>query len=199
MIGVLVNNQWSVGGNPLRPSVNAFLAQPFVNYNMAGGWYLTSSPFITANWLAAPGQQWTVPIGGGLGRLFKIGDQPVSAYDLGFLQRDKTRWLPDLAIASIFLPAVPREVRGRLRVHSRRFAPPASPAMSAMPPKADVSPQHRSCGSDRLHADAAIGVSYRDKQERPRLLRPSPLIARPSPSLSLEGDPESPRPSARRH
>ena len=26
VIGVLLNNQWSVGGNPLRPSVNAFLA-----------------------------------------------------------------------------------------------------------------------------------------------------------------------------
>ena len=68
VIGILVNNQWSVGGNPLRPSVNEFLAQPFVNYNMADGWFLTSSPFITANWLAAPGQQWTVPIGGGIGR-----------------------------------------------------------------------------------------------------------------------------------
>ena len=57
MIGVLLNNQWSVGGNPLRPPVNAFLAQPFVNYNMAHGWYLTSSPIITVNWLAASGEQ----------------------------------------------------------------------------------------------------------------------------------------------
>ena len=80
VIGMLVNNQWSVGGNPLRQSVNEFLAQPFVNYNMAHGWYLTSSPLITANWLAAPGQQWTVPVGGGFGRIFKLGDQPVSAY-----------------------------------------------------------------------------------------------------------------------
>jgi opacity protein-like surface antigen len=79
VIGVLVNNQWSVGGNPLLPNVNEFLAQPFVNYNMAHGWYLTGSPVITANWLAAPGQQWTVPIGGGFGRIFKMGDQPVSA------------------------------------------------------------------------------------------------------------------------
>jgi hypothetical protein len=84
VIGVLVNNQWSVGGNPLRPSVNEFLAQPFVNYNMAHGWYLTSSPVITANWLAAPGQQWTVPIGGGFGRIFKLGDQPVSASIAGY-------------------------------------------------------------------------------------------------------------------
>jgi hypothetical protein len=30
-----------VGGNPLRPPFNAFLAQPFLNYNMAHGWYLT--------------------------------------------------------------------------------------------------------------------------------------------------------------
>ncbi|MGC2075579.1 MAG: outer membrane protein [Xanthobacteraceae bacterium] len=79
VMGVLLNNQWSVGGNPLLPSVNTFLAQPFINYNMAHGWYLTSSPLITANWLAAPGQQWVVPLGGGFGRIFKIGDQPVSA------------------------------------------------------------------------------------------------------------------------
>jgi hypothetical protein len=61
-----------------------FLAQPFVNYNMAHGWYLTSSPVITANWLAAPDQRWTVPIGGGFGRIFKIGDQPVSANIAGY-------------------------------------------------------------------------------------------------------------------
>jgi opacity protein-like surface antigen len=80
VIGVLANNQWSVGGDPLRPRVNEFLLQPFINYNMAHGWFLTTSPLITANWLAAPGQQWTVPIGGGLGRVFKLGDQPMSAY-----------------------------------------------------------------------------------------------------------------------
>jgi opacity protein-like surface antigen len=79
VIGVLANNQWSVGGDPLRPRVNAFLAQPFVNYNLEHGWYLSTSPIITANWLAAPGQKWTVPVGGGFGRVFKLGDQPVNA------------------------------------------------------------------------------------------------------------------------
>jgi opacity protein-like surface antigen len=84
VIGVLVNNQWSVGGNPLRQNVNEFLTQPFINYNMAHGWYLTSSPVITANWLAASDQRWTVPIGGGFGRIFKIGEQPVSANIAGY-------------------------------------------------------------------------------------------------------------------
>jgi hypothetical protein len=63
----------------LRPSVNAGLAQPFVNYNLPHGWYLTSSPVITADWRAASDQRWTVPLGGGFGRIFKIGEQPVSA------------------------------------------------------------------------------------------------------------------------
>ena len=84
VIGVLLNNQWSVGGNPLAPPVNAFLAQPFLNYNMAHGWYLTTSPIITSNWLAASGQQWIVPIGGGFGRVFKVGDQPVNAQIAGY-------------------------------------------------------------------------------------------------------------------
>ena len=79
VLGVLVNNQWSVGGDPSRPAVNAFLAQPFVNYNMEHGWYLVTSPIITANWLAASGEKWTVPVGGGFGRVFKLGDQPVNA------------------------------------------------------------------------------------------------------------------------
>jgi len=79
VIGALVNNQWSVGGNPLRPNVNTGLAQIFVNYNMAHGWYLTTQPIITANWLAAPGQQWTVPVGGGFGRVFKVDGQAMNA------------------------------------------------------------------------------------------------------------------------
>ena len=79
VLGVLLNNQWSVGGNPLRPAVNTGLAQPFVNYNMEKGWYLTTSPIITVNWLAASGEKWTVPVGGGFGRVFKVGDQPVNA------------------------------------------------------------------------------------------------------------------------
>ena len=37
-------------GDDDRPDVNQFLFQPFVNYNLDGGWYLTSTPIMTANW-----------------------------------------------------------------------------------------------------------------------------------------------------
>jgi hypothetical protein len=34
---------------------------------------------MTADWRATPSERWTVPIGGGFGRVFKIADQPVNA------------------------------------------------------------------------------------------------------------------------
>jgi hypothetical protein len=32
-------------------------------------------PSITANWNAPPGQRWTIPLGGGVQKTFKLGDQ----------------------------------------------------------------------------------------------------------------------------
>ena len=57
--------------------MNAFLFQYFLNYNLDGGWCLSSTPVITANWDATSGNEWTIPIGGGVGRLVKHGKLPV--------------------------------------------------------------------------------------------------------------------------
>ena len=57
---------------------NNGLIQPFVNYNFPGGLYLTSSPIITANWKAESSQRWTVPVGGGVGKIFHLGPLPVN-------------------------------------------------------------------------------------------------------------------------
>src|SRR5271163_942365 len=79
-IGFLANNIWSFAGhsNIDKPPVNQFLFQWFVNYNMKKGWYLTTSPIVTANWRAPSGSVWTVPFGGGVGRIMKVGFQPVN-------------------------------------------------------------------------------------------------------------------------
>lgn len=76
VIGGLVNNAWSVGeADEGEADINSFLFQYFVNYNMANGWYLTSAPIWTANWEAEPGNRWIIPMGGGFGRIFRIGSQ----------------------------------------------------------------------------------------------------------------------------
>ncbi|HTX80222.1 MAG TPA: hypothetical protein VMC62_11160 [Longilinea sp.] len=73
--GALTNNIWSFGGTsgPGGTRYNNFLLQPFGNYNFGGGWYLTSAPIITANWEVAGNKAWTLPIGGGFGRVVRIG------------------------------------------------------------------------------------------------------------------------------
>ena len=55
--------------------------QPFINYNIPKwhGWYVVSAPIITADWNAPSGRQWTVPVGGGFGRVFKVEDQAFNA------------------------------------------------------------------------------------------------------------------------
>jgi hypothetical protein len=77
--GFLILNLWSFAGEEDRANVNAMTLQPFLNYNLPKGWYLTTSPLITANWEAGDDNRWTIPIGGGIGRIFKIGHQPINA------------------------------------------------------------------------------------------------------------------------
>jgi hypothetical protein len=77
--GFLLLNLWSFAGDEDRANVNAMTLQPFLNYNLPKGWYLNTSPLITANWEADGDNRWTVPIGAGIGRIFKIGHQPINA------------------------------------------------------------------------------------------------------------------------
>jgi hypothetical protein len=77
-IGALVSNLWSVAGPSTRPDVNTMSLQYFMNYNLQKGWYLSTGPIVTANWNAPSGNVWLVPFGGGFGRIFKIGNQPVN-------------------------------------------------------------------------------------------------------------------------
>jgi hypothetical protein len=79
-IGLLANNVWSVAGqsDANKPAVNQFLLQYFINYNLKKGWYIPWAPIMTANWEAPSGNQWVVPVGGGIGRIMKLGFQPVN-------------------------------------------------------------------------------------------------------------------------
>jgi hypothetical protein len=72
VVGALANQQWSYAGWG-DDDVNAMLVQPFLNYNFKGGWYLSSAPIITADWTEREGQKWTVPVGFGGGKLWRVG------------------------------------------------------------------------------------------------------------------------------
>jgi len=88
--GALTNNVWSFAGSGGRPDVNQFLLQYFITYNLKKGWNVSSSPIITANWNnkatldaanggdTTSGGRWTIPFGGGVGRITRLGPQPVN-------------------------------------------------------------------------------------------------------------------------
>ena len=78
-IGAMVNNLFSVWGPSNRKDVNLLSLSYFVNYNLRNGWYLTSAPALIADWTQPPGGVWTVPFGGGVGRIVKLGPQLVNA------------------------------------------------------------------------------------------------------------------------
>ncbi len=81
--GALVNNIWSVGSGD-DPGYNNFVMQPFLNYNLKDGLYLTSSPVITANWKEDGDNRWTVPLGGGVGKIFRFGKLPINSQAQAF-------------------------------------------------------------------------------------------------------------------
>jgi hypothetical protein len=84
VVGALVQNVWSIAGDSNAADVNQLLFQPIINYNFPKGWYFTSVPIITANWEADSDNRWTIPVGGGFGKITKWGKQPVDLSMQGF-------------------------------------------------------------------------------------------------------------------
>ncbi len=78
-MGLLGRQLWSIAGDSDRSYVNQTLIEPFVNYNLDNGWFLISDLILTANWQADSSNRWTVPVGGGAGRVFKIGEQAINS------------------------------------------------------------------------------------------------------------------------
>ena len=92
VVGSLFSNVWSFTDDK---DVNFFTWQYFVNYNLDDGWYLTSAPIITANWEADSDDTWTVPFGGGVGKVFRIGEQPMNVSAAAYYNVEKPEFGAD--------------------------------------------------------------------------------------------------------
>jgi hypothetical protein len=80
----LFDNVWSVAGSGDQ-EVNEFNFQYQAVYQFPKRWFFITNWVVGADWQAARDDRWTVPIGGGVGRQFKIGKQQFQAYgQLGY-------------------------------------------------------------------------------------------------------------------
>lgn len=94
VVGALANNQWSFAGWG-DEDVNQLLVQPFLNYNLPHAFYLSSAPIITADWEAGSGNRWTVPVGGGGGKVVRVGRLPVNLQLQAFYNAEKPAYAAD--------------------------------------------------------------------------------------------------------
>lgn len=75
--GALVSQIWDITSNK-SDDISMMTFQPFANYNFGKGWYVSFAPVMTANWEAKGSDQWTIPLGGGVGRVVHIGKQAIN-------------------------------------------------------------------------------------------------------------------------
>ena len=107
--GGLIRQLWSFAGDDNRADVNQFLIEPFLNYNLDNGWYLITDMIITANWDAPSSQRWTVPIGGGVGKLFTIGKQAINSRLEAYYMVERPDNAPDWQIIFTFQFLFPKK------------------------------------------------------------------------------------------
>jgi hypothetical protein len=81
--GALWNQVWSFAGDPARTDVNQMFLQPFLSYQATHTVTLTVQSETTADWNAADGQKWTVPVNVLIAKLSSFGTFPAS-YQVGY-------------------------------------------------------------------------------------------------------------------
>ena len=97
-LGLLGRQLWSFEGDSERKDVNQLLLEPFINYNLDKGWYLISDMILTANWDADSSNRWTIPLGGGFGKMFEIGGLKMNTKIEAYYNVEKPEGAPDWSL-----------------------------------------------------------------------------------------------------
>ena len=104
--GAVLQNPISYAGSPDRPSVNSLIITPSLTYNLPKGWFAGYPDFDwTFNWEDHGAA--TIPVGLQVGKVFKIGKQPLSfslegGYVVARPSSTTPRWLIGIEITPIF-------------------------------------------------------------------------------------------------
>lgn len=106
-LGMYAQNSWSFAGDDNYPEINTFLFQLYIIKDLADLWYISTQPMITADWKAAEGNKWTIPLGLDVGRLFTFGEIPVNIQAGYYYYIEKQQYGPKWSIkaeASFIFP-----------------------------------------------------------------------------------------------
>jgi hypothetical protein len=106
-LSALAGNRWSFAGNSNRADINQLMVRGLIRKQMPDDWFFVSAPIITANWNAASGERWLLPVGGGFGRQFDIRSRPWSWSFQGYFNLIRPDGAPEWAIRFAMIAAIP--------------------------------------------------------------------------------------------
>jgi len=67
--GATAGLTWAYKSPEGSDALNTFFGQYFITYNIKKGWFVNTTPTITANFNAPEGEQWVIPTGAGFGKV----------------------------------------------------------------------------------------------------------------------------------
>ena len=105
-IGLIAGQRWSFAGSDNRADVNQLLIRGMIHHPLPNNWFFVSAPLIAANW-NLPGEDWLVPVGGGIGRKFTFNKHPWAWSVQGYYNVIKPDSAPDWIIRFAIIAAIP--------------------------------------------------------------------------------------------
>lgn len=105
--GFFVWNSWGLTDDPNKKRINQLFGKPFLIYELSHKWNLIYVPLgMSHSWKSPSGDDWTVPVGGGLRRLFEIRGQKmgiqVQAFDYVARKPKDPEWEMRFTIEFLF-------------------------------------------------------------------------------------------------
>lgn len=106
VFGLLASHLRSFAGSSSGARIDRTAVQYFVIYNFSSGWFLSSTPIITADWAAKSSNRWTIPVGAEIGKVFNLSGQAMSAsvglYRNVIRPTDSPDWQVRLNVSFVF-------------------------------------------------------------------------------------------------
>lgn len=104
-IGAFGGQRWSFAGKSSRADTSQLMIRGAIRRQLPNRWFLTSAPIITANWNADSSDRWLIPLGGGVGRSFRIADKDwaisVHGYQNVVRPEGAPRWSARIAFVAV--------------------------------------------------------------------------------------------------
>jgi len=108
IIAVLAQQWWSFAGDADRESTSQMNLLPLIYRFFGGGWSVGYSGNILADWKAASGERWTVPVGLSAGKVVKFGRLPVQVQIGGQYFVERPTGGPEWNVQLKVTPVIPK-------------------------------------------------------------------------------------------